>query len=124
LQPTSGERSAPVVTAPFDGQPGQQWRIQAGKDGNALIVNYYGRTLDIPDGAARDGVGLQIYDTNGDSNQRFILRAMRGEYGNRWRRRDQDANVVRCLSEGRGRTYCEADTRGGVRLLRQLEGPT
>src|SRR5579862_2058835 len=37
LQPTSGERNAPVVTAVFDGQPGQQWRIQPGKDGTALI---------------------------------------------------------------------------------------
>jgi hypothetical protein len=192
LQPTSGDRSAIVVTAPFDGQPGQQWRIQAGKDGNALIVNYYGRVLDIPDGAERDGVPLQIYDNNGDSNQRFTLRPMNGDYGNRWRRQaagpriincssddgrrrycdvepragvrlarqisgspcregetwgrdgrglwvdrgcraefeiggdgrgDRPSNVVRCLSEGRGRTYCDADTRNGVRLARQLEGP-
>ena len=197
LQPTSGERSAIVVAAPFDGQPGQQWRFQAGKDGNALIVNYYGRTLDIPDGAQRDGVPLQIYDVNGDSNQRFLLRPLSGAYGNRWRRPPEAAarvivcssddgrrrycdvapgmnvrlsrqvsgspcregfswgrddrglwvdrgcraefevaggmmpppnrgprpETVRCASEGRGRTYCEADTRGGVRLVRQLEGP-
>lgn len=31
-------------------------------------------------------------------------------------------NIVRCSSENGRRTYCEADTRGGVLLLRQLEG--
>jgi hypothetical protein len=30
--------------------------------------------------------------------------------------------VVRCSSENNRRTYCEADTRGGVLLLKQLEG--
>ncbi len=91
LQPTSGGKSAPVVTAPFDGrQLGQQWRFQPGKDGLAMIVNYYGRVLDIPDGTSRNGAVVQIYDNNGDSNQRFTLRPMRGEYGRRWRRPDRD----------------------------------
>jgi hypothetical protein len=122
LQPTSGERSAPVVAAPFDGQPGQQWRIQPGKDGNALIVNYFGRVLDIPDGAPRDGVGLQIYDNNGDSNQRFTLRPMNGEFGNRWRRPPETARIVNCSSDDGRRRYCDVDQRGSVRMVRQLSG--
>ncbi len=122
LQPTSGERSAQVVTAPFDGQPGQQWRIQAGKDGNALIVNYYNRVLDIPDGANRDGVPLQIYDNNGDSNQRFMLRPMNGAYGSRWRRPPENARIVTCSSDDGRRHYCDVDRHASVRMSRQISG--
>lgn len=121
LQPTSGDRSAIVVAAPYDGQPGQQWRIQAGKDGNALIVNSFGRVLDIANGEQRDGVPLQIYDNNGDSNQRFTLRALKGEYGNRWRR-PAEVRTLTCSSDDGRRHYCDIDPRASVRMTRQISG--
>jgi hypothetical protein len=93
LQPVRNGNSAELICARFDRGPDQQWRIQPGKDGNALIVSRNGRTIDIPDGSNRDGLHLQIYDLNGDSNQRFLLRRTGGF--DRDRRDDRD--------RGRGR---------------------
>jgi hypothetical protein len=78
LEPSRNSNSAPLLCNRFDGKPNQQWRIQPGKDGNALIVSRAGRTIDIPDGTSRDGVKIQIYDLNGDSNQRFTFRRVEG----------------------------------------------
>ena len=66
--------SAPVRGMPFTGSPSQQWRIAPGVDGNALITNRLGKTLDIPNGQVRDGARVQIYDVNGEGNQRFAFR--------------------------------------------------
>jgi hypothetical protein len=78
LQPARNSNGAELVCARFDRSPDQQWRIQPGKDGNALIISRGGRTMDVPDGSSRDGLHLQIYDLNGDSNQRFLLRRVAG----------------------------------------------
>ncbi|HLK68292.1 MAG TPA: RICIN domain-containing protein [Bryobacteraceae bacterium] len=125
LEPTAGQNSAVVLAAPFHATPSQQWRIERGKDGNALIMNYYGKALDLPDGSARDGVRMQIYDSNGDSNQRYTFRRVSGEYGSRWRKRDGDrpqGTIITCSSDDGRRKVCEVDTRGGVRLSRQISG--
>jgi hypothetical protein len=78
LQPVRNGNSAELIGARFDRGPDQQWRIEPGKDGNAVIISRFGRTLDIPDGTSRDGAHVQIYDLNGDSNQRFLLRRAGG----------------------------------------------
>src|SRR6266849_1225986 len=94
LQVTANSNSAPLICGRFDGGPAQQWRIEPGKDGNALIISRTGKTIDVPDGASRDGLRLQIYDPNGDSNQRFILRRAGGGGGSGFgggRDRDFDA---------------------------------
>lgn len=78
LQISRNSNSAPLECARLDGNPNQQWRIDRGKDGNALIVSRVGKTVDVPDGSSRDGLRLQIYDLNGDSNQRFIFRRVGG----------------------------------------------
>ncbi len=78
LQPIRDGSGRELIGARFDGSSDQQWRIQAGKDGNALIVARNGRTIDIPDGTSRDGVHVQIYEINGDSNQRFVFRRTGG----------------------------------------------
>ena len=75
-----------MLATPFQGAPSQQWRLDQAKDGNALIVNRYGKALDLPKGTSRDGVRIQIYEVNGDSNQRFMLRPLPGEFGRRWRK--------------------------------------
>jgi Protein of unknown function (DUF3011)/Ricin-type beta-trefoil lectin domain len=122
LEAPRNANSAPVQGVPFSGGPGQQWRIDAGKDGNALIVNRNGRSLDVPDGSNRDGLRIQIYDLNGDSNQRFTLRPVSGNFGFREDRDERSANRITCASNNGSRVYCDANTSGGVLMLRQISG--
>lgn len=126
---------APLQGVPFNGSEAQMWRFEPGKDGNVLIVSRRGRALDIPNGTSRDGARINVFDPNGDSNQRFALQQTGGDWGRRrwdWEgdRRDdvrrgddrrRDA-VLRCSSDDGRRTFCEADTRRGVRLVRQVSG--
>jgi hypothetical protein len=118
--------SAPVFGRPFNGGPSQQWRIEPGKDGNLLIVNRNGRTLDIPDGTDRDGVRIQIYDRNGDSNQRFMFRQVAGGGRGGWRGTPHEyagsSGTITCSSDNGSRVYCDADTRGGIQMVRQISG--
>jgi len=127
-----GGRSEPVRGIPFNGGESQQWRLSPGKDGNALITSRLGRALDIPDGSDRDGVHVQVYDVDGDSNQRFILRRVEG--GRDWDDRDQGRRdrddhdrggppVINCSSNNGERVICAADTRNGVQLVKQISGP-
>ena len=90
LEFTRDSNSAPVVAQRRDENPNQQWRIEAGKDGNAMLIARFGKALDVPDGANRDGLRLQIYDRNGDSNQRFTLRRTGGLSDDIGNRRDRD----------------------------------
>lgn len=76
LEATGTNNSTPVRATRYDGRAGQLWRFNAGKDGTALIVSRLGKALDIPDGTTRDGAAVQIYDSNGDSNQRFQFRPL------------------------------------------------
>jgi hypothetical protein len=131
LEPTAGNNSSIVLGAPFQGTPSQQWRLDRSRDGNVLLVNRYGKALDVPGGSVRDGIRIQIYDPNGDPNQRFMLRRLQGEFGGRWRGRGRgegrgeqrrEGATVACASEDGRRRFCNADTRNGVRLLRQIGG--
>jgi hypothetical protein len=137
LEPTGGQKSAAVVAAPFRSTPSQQWRMETGKDGNFLIRNSFGKVLDLPDGSSQDGVRMQIYDSNGDSNQRFIFRKVSGNWGNGWRpgpggpggpgfpggpRGPGGPLTITCSSDDGRRNYCQADTRRGVYLSRQISG--
>jgi len=136
LEPTAGGNSSIVLAAPFRGTQSQMWRLDRGKDGNALIINFFNKALDLPDGTSRDGVRMQIYDANGDSNQRYFLRRLNGDFGARWRdegrggerreeRRDDKRDsgyAVTCSSDDGRRKYCQVDTRNGVRLSRQISG--
>jgi hypothetical protein len=137
-----GRNSTPVQGVPFNGGPAQQWRFNTGKDGNVLITSRLGRTLDIPDGSDRDGVRVQVYDPNGDSNQRFMFRRAGGRPGwddRDWRDgggRDQGrgddrggdrggpdrGRTITCSSDNGRRVYCDADTRNGISLVRQISG--
>src|SRR5262249_9018813 len=120
LEAPGNQNSTPVVARPFNGGPNQQWRFEQGKDGNALITSRLGKTLDVPGGTSREGARLQIYAANGDSNQRFRLRPVSENWPARW---DAAPNsTITCSSEDGGRRYCSADTRGGVRIVRQLSG--
>src|ERR1700682_6063426 len=129
LDAGGGGNGEPVRGAPFNGGRSPQRRLDFGKDGNALIVSRYGKTLDIPDGTSRDGARVQIFDVNGDSNQRFTLRKLSGGRRGNWDRRgwdDDDSRTgngsITCSSNNGERVYCEVDTRNGVLLVRQISG--
>lgn len=121
LDAVGNGNSSPLRGTPFNGGQSQMWRIDNGKDGNALIVNSNGKSIDIPDGSNRDGLRIQIYDLNGDSNQRFILRRVSGRpnWGNNY---GGNQNRITCASDSGSRVYCAADTRGGVQMVRQISG--
>ena len=127
LTATQDRNAAPVQGLAYTGDPSQQWAIEAGKDGNAVIVSRWNKALDIPDGSDRDGVRVQIYDSNGDSNQRFALRQISGNLNGRnlpgWMNGGQGQTaVITCSSDDGKRNYCNADIRGGVQMTRQISG--
>ena len=129
--------STPLRGMPFNGSPSQQWRFEPGKDGRALIVSRLGKAIDVPDGSDRDGVRLQVYEPNGDANQRFELRRVGGtgyngpagrgarehEMEDRREREHEQGGLITCESARGRRVFCEADTRNGVQLVRQIGGP-
>jgi len=121
LEADGNRNSTFVRTARFDGGVNQQWRFEAGKDGNALIISRLGKALDIPGGTSEDGARVQIYDIDGDSNQRFMFRRVSGgrDSGFGGDRRP-NRGAITCTSDDGRRAFCEADTRGRVRLIRQL----
>jgi hypothetical protein len=120
---SGGSRNPSVRATRFNGGPAQQWRFDADRGGNALIVSRLGNTLDIPGGSGADGARVQTYAVNGGSNQRFMFRQSTGN----WDRGDgrngnANASTITCSSDNGQRVYCGADTSGGVRLVRQLSG--
>ena len=98
LQVTGNNKSTPVICGRFDARnPAQQWRIEPGKDGNPLIVSVAnGKVLDVPNGSNQEGLRIQIYDRDGDSNQRFVFHRadqrpdQDRERRDRWDRDDRD----------------------------------
>ena len=108
LQMTRNDNSAPVICGRFDGNPNQRWRLDPTPDGSMLIRSRFGRPLDIPNGDGRDGIRIQIYDRNGDANQRFFLRRAMAdmsppERGGRDADRDRDHDRDRGDNRDRGK---------------------
>lgn len=122
LEAIGDRNSSPLRGMPFTGADSQQWRIDNGKDGNALIVSKFGKSLDVPDGSNRDGLKIQIYDLNGDSNQRFTLRPVSSNFGRGWDRAAGPSQRITCSSDRGNRVYCDADTNGRIRMVRQISG--
>lgn len=52
----------------------QDWRLESYGDGSVMLIGASGKALDVPGGNRRDGVALQTFLRNGDSNQRFLLK--------------------------------------------------
>jgi hypothetical protein len=123
LEADGTRNSTPVRATRFDGGANQQWRFDTGKDGNALIISRLGKTLDIPGGTSEDGARVQTYDIDGDSNQRFTFRRVSGRSGGVFGGQGRpNSGTLTCASDDGRRVLCEADTRGGVRLVRQISG--
>ena len=98
----------------FDGGPNQQWRFDAGKDGNALIISRLGKTLDIPGGTSsgrRTGPGLRcqrrlepaVYFRRVSGGERHPD----GPGGGFGGRPAPDAGPITCASDDGRRVYCE-----------------
>lgn len=79
LEAAGTNNSMQVKATRSDARSSQQWRLEEGKNGNALIVSRLGKALDIPDGTSRDGAPVQIYDKNGEANQQFKFRRVDGD---------------------------------------------
>ena len=126
LTATQNRNAAPVQGLPFTGDPSQQWTFQGGKDGNALSVSRWGKVLDIPDGSDRDGVRVQIFDGNGDSNQRFGMRQIGRNFGGRnrpgWMGGQNQSSILTCSSNNGKRNYCNVDSQGRAQMTRQISG--
>ena len=123
LDASGNGNSDPVRGTRFTGDASQQWRFERSDDGNALIISRLGKALDIPGGTREDGARVQIYDANGDSNQRFMFRRVSGNgAGSSGGIFGSNASTITCSSDNGQRVYCDADTRGGVRLVRRLSG--
>jgi hypothetical protein len=69
----SREHSA-VRGAPFRQGDSQQWRIESGRDGSAVIANRNGGILDVAEGSRDNGARLQIFSPNNSGAQQFTFR--------------------------------------------------
>ena len=74
LEAVGTANSTPVRATRYSGASNQQWRFDTDRDENSLVVSRLGKALDIPGGTNADGARVQIYDVNGESNQRFAFR--------------------------------------------------
>ena len=68
------------------GNENQLWLVRPGPDNGYWFSNRRGKTLDSPSSARYDGGRMQIYNHNGEANQRFVLRLV-DSFG-----RDRDSN--------------------------------
>jgi hypothetical protein len=100
--------SSPVVCQSDQRNPNQAWRIVPGKDGNAIFVSRFRRALDVPDGSSRDLLRWQIYENNGDSNQRFTLQRVEERRESDVRDRDGRGDD-RGRPDGRGKYFDDRD---------------
>lgn len=126
LDMISDQNTARVLCTPFNGGPTQRWRISPSKDGTAVLVSVSGKVIDIPEGDAnRDGTHVHVFDRNDGANQRFTFARISG-WNTGWHDNDEGEGPgpgpIACSSDDGRRRYCDADTRGGVQLVRQISG--
>ncbi len=75
-----------ILTRLQRGNENQLWLVRQGPDNGYWFSTRRGKTLDSPSSARFDGGRMQIYNHNGEANQRFVLRQT-DSYG-----RDRDSN--------------------------------
>lgn len=87
-----GESGDSVVLArQRRGDEGQLWLIKSGPDNGYYFTTQRDKALDSPSSARGEGGRMQIYNSNGEANQRFRLR-MISETGAGGYNRDRDRN--------------------------------
>lgn len=72
------------------GDENQLWQIRPGPDNGYWFTTRRGKSLDSPSSARQDGGRMQIYNHNGEANQRFVLRSVDSYGQDRDRNRDRD----------------------------------
>src|SRR6266404_47307 len=117
---TVGPRGRPTVRAmPYHGGLSQQWRFDADPAGATLIVSRSGRILNTPIAASWNDQNR--YGTpSAAASQSFILRRVWDRNGGGPDRGIAGVARVGCSSDNDKRVYCNADTRQGVRLFREM----
>jgi hypothetical protein len=98
--------SSPLIAAPFNSSPAQQWRFEGGQDSSAILVNRNGKAVDIPYGSKDNGTKINSYGRNGEENQRWQFQVAANS-GNRYDRGDNTQN--------RSRSRYDAPATGGQR---------
>lgn len=107
-----GDNSSSVVlTNQRRNRDEQMWEIRTGPDNGYYFIARNGKSIDSPSSARYEGGRMQLYDRNGEANQRFWLRRV-GDSDNRYsdnryddRYRDRDRNQDRYddrYNQGRG----------------------
>ncbi len=105
----------------FNGGPSQQWRFDTGRNGSALIVSRLGNALETSSRPNSNGAAVRMYAANGGPNQQFMFRQVSGSSNANWNDdRNDNSSTITCSSINGQRADCNADTRGGVRMVRQL----
>jgi hypothetical protein len=137
---------APVILAPASNNQTQLWRIEDVGQGRVKINSRIGKSIDLPDSSLSNGKLFQVHPPNGGANQQFVLLRIDGRGFDNDHRRDADfrgrdndvhnrdndvrghdnefrgwgeSYLVYCPSDDMGRAWCPADSRFGVRLIRQ-----
>jgi len=73
------DKNSSPIHCTNNNNPNQYWRFEGAGNGT-LIISRFRKPIDVPDGSNREGIRLQIYDRNGDSNQRFTLQRVAGGF--------------------------------------------
>jgi hypothetical protein len=117
-------RNTSVQALRFTGSSSQQWRFSTGKNGASLIASRDGKVLEGSWKPSSNGTAVQMYSENGGDYQQFTFRQVSGTSATsngRWNNsRNGNETTVTCSSTNGKRASCDTDTRGGVRLVRQL----
>ena len=75
LEAMSPEDGAPVRGMPFTQSPSQQWRIEPGPGGSALIINRSGRALAAA-GRGREEGRVVTFEPKGGAREQFVFRKL------------------------------------------------
>lgn len=121
----SRARGVNVQQYPWNGGANQRWRSQ-GSSNNFVLVNVNsGKCLDVTGGEQRNGANIIQWDCNGGMNQRWYAGySMPGRPGGGAYPPPGmgPGPTITCSSNNGKRVYCNADTRRGVRMVRQISG--
>jgi len=145
VQQPNIREAVPVILSRPGKDETQLWRIDDVGQGEVKITSRIGKSMDLPDGSHSNGTHFQVFPPNSGNNQKFLLfridgrgrdAASDGRRDGEFRGHDNefrgwgDSYMVYCASDAMERVWCPADSRFGVRMIRQrsqagcIEGET
>jgi len=145
VQQPNIRQAVPVILSRPGKDQTQLWRIEDLGQGQVKITSRIGKSLDLPDGSHSNGTHLQVFPPNAGDNQKFLLFRIDGRghddaagvangvvasvvverRDRQFRGHDNefrgwgDTYMVYCASDAIERVWCPADSRFGVRMIRQ-----